>query len=66
MNHCLTCRFYDGDEGGGLCRAHPPVVIVPDDPGAWPHVSASDWCGTHEWGTRVPDGNPFEDEGWAA
>ena len=53
--NCGNCRFFAGDEedGGdelfseGLCKAHPPVVIVVD-PGyrsVFPMTERGGWCG---------------------
>ena len=65
MARCADCaNFHRVDEGGGDCRASPPLVLVgaksgldPTRPalarvGYWPPVANDDWCGAFKRGDR--------------
>lgn len=51
---CGACRFFEADEsnpakpmqeGSGLCRRYPPVVVGAMPETALPDVDSNDWCG---------------------
>lgn len=65
---CADClNFHPVNDGGGECRAAPPLVaarmtpgLVQDNPqlfriGYWPPVGNDDWCG--HW-LRLSDSKP--------
>jgi hypothetical protein len=68
MSTCGDCRFWKAiNTEWGLCRAHPPTVILlrdtsqdayADTQGAFPDTKVDDWCG--EWSPKPfnPD-EPF-------
>ena len=58
---CATCRFWKRDSAGGavrgLCRPHPPRLLVPvpnavEEPWRQPHTLESEWCGEYELDLR--------------
>ena len=43
---CKDCNFYSKESHGIIrCRRNAPIYREGDKSGAWPMVSANDWCG---------------------
>lgn len=58
--NCERCRWYDQDGfGKGLCRKHPPVVLVSVTTVTtrFPTVDKRDWCG--QWEPHLPGAKTF-------
>jgi hypothetical protein len=57
QSKCKDCKFYkvitefipDKSHGEGLCRSHPPSLVMHPDitTWGWPKIGENDWCG--EW-----------------
>ncbi len=52
---CHNCKFVGQQGQAGICRRHPPTLVVTDKGYAsqFPPVTPATWCGDFEIGNRV-------------
>ena len=77
MTTCATCRFSAKEKANMTCRKNPPQVtihLMPTGPNlagqqglapvtfaAWPPVSGTDWCHSHEVSIAIEETSRAKD-----